>query len=267
MILLTDARDITGDLSDDFIGGIKHFPGLGFHSILSCKPSVNILPSSPHILIDFFFSYFHIHAWNRLFVGRYCFQNLLHQFRRNLTQILFNSCHMNLQTLDKRTKIFDQTILKYQKFFCLHHFFCLDTVQFPHIILIILIQTDKITVQITPPSINGFSGFFADFLHPGKTHTKPFQKRGLQGRTFDEQILQPHHHTLYFHCRFRQLITEFFVFKLFNRGHFSCILNGRQISPVHKGTQILLTLFRRIFGKMRIFPQLLINLFLIHPVP
>ena len=180
VVLLTKPGRITRDLTDNLVCGIKHLRCLRVCTICSDKPSLYIFPASLHPFIYLLFIHFHINSGNRHFIGCDFFKHILDDSGFYFLQCLLDDCHIELETFDKGAQILEQPILKNQKFSGFHHLLCLYAIQFPHIVLIILVQTDKVVVEVVPPSINFLCILIQHFFHSRQGKTETFQKCRLQ---------------------------------------------------------------------------------------
>ena len=185
-IFLAQLRRIPCNPADNLIRCIKQFPGFIFLPILRHKPVTDALIAPFRLLFNELRRYFHIYPRNRQFILVHLVQHLMKQFRIQHPQILFDYAHISLQSLDEISQILHQFILKYQEFLRPHHFFCFHTVQIANVVLVILVQPDKIIVQILPPCINCIQIRPAHFRESRNTAPDPLQKSRFQRRSFDE---------------------------------------------------------------------------------
>ena len=124
---------------------------------------------------------------------------MLKKLRIEETECFLDDANIFLKPLDKIPQIFHQLVLKYKELLCPHHFLCLHAVQVADIVLVILVQTDKIIVQVIPPRIGRVSFLPCHFRKTFHIQPDPLKQRGLQGRPLYKQILKPDHQAFDLH--------------------------------------------------------------------
>ena len=149
----TDSCRIPCNLSYDLIRCVKYLCRLRILSVCSGKPFLQTLPTAIYFICNQIFLHFHIDSRNQQFILYNFFQQTPQNLPVRILQTLFYKCGIDLQTPHETSQILDQTVFEHKKLCRFHHFFRFYTVQLPHIILIILIQSYKIIIQIIPPCI------------------------------------------------------------------------------------------------------------------